>query len=112
MERTFLKLNAKKIMMRNCAKSFAISVFPIISFVALAVLNYCLFVLLSSTEINMYISPYAKYIRLSLITISLILSVFLWRSARLITDSYFLVKTLNKKWTDSGNWQYPHLACA
>lgn len=99
MERTFLKLNAKRIMMKNCAKCFVISMFPVISFAALTILNYCIFVLLNSTEINMYISPYAKYIRLSLITISSILSVFLWRTARLITDSYFLVKTLNKKLT-------------
>ncbi len=99
MEKSYLKLNAKRIMMRNCAKSFAISIFPFLSFITLAVLNYCLLILLNSTEINMYISPYAEYIRLSLITISLILSIFVWKSTRLFTDSYFLIRTLNKKAT-------------
>lgn len=99
MERAFLKLNAKRIMMRNCAKCFVISIFPVISFATLAVLNYCLLILLDSTEINMYISPYAKYIRLLLITISSALSVFVWRIIKLLTDSYFLIKSLNKKIT-------------
>ena len=99
MEKSYLKLNAKRIMMRNYAKSFAISIFPFILFLALTISNYCLLILLNNIEINMYISPYAEYIRMSLITISLILSVFVWRSARLLTDSYFLIKTLNKKAT-------------
>ena len=99
METSYFKLNAKKRIMKNYFKCFTVSVFPFVSVVLLTILNYCLLILLNRIGFNMYFSPYASYIKFSIMLVSIFLSVFLWKSLQLLVDSYFLVKALNKKVT-------------
>ncbi|MBR5247052.1 MAG: DUF975 family protein [Clostridia bacterium] len=99
MEKTYLKLNAKKIMMKCSLRCFLVSVLPFVSIVILTASNYYLLMLLKGTKFNMYISPYAEYIRLLLMTTSSLISFFIWKSLRLVCDNYFLRKSLNKKVT-------------
>ena len=101
MEKIYLKLNAKRKIMKSCMKYFFVSIFPFISIFILTGLNYYLLILLNQTKFNMYISPYAEYIGLSLMMVTIILSFFVWRGVRLCADSYFFIKSLNKKITFS-----------
>ncbi len=99
METTYFKLTAKKRMMKNYFKFFMVSVFPFTSFLLLVISNYFLFKLLNYVSLNEYFSPYAEYIPWLGLVVGMTLSVFIWENIRLFVDSYFLLKTLNKKTT-------------
>ncbi len=99
MEMSYFKLNAKKRMMNNYFKCFIVSVFPFMTVVLLIISNYFLVELLNSRSFNVFLLQYAVYVRISLLTISVILSVFIWKSVQFLVDSYFLLKALNKNVT-------------
>ncbi len=99
METSCFKLNAKKRMMKNYFKCFVISVFPFISFLSFVILNYFLLILLNNVRLNGIFSPYAVYIRVSVLAVSIVLSVFICKSLNLFVDSYFLLKALGKRVT-------------
>ncbi len=95
METSYLKLNAKKRMVKNYLICFTVSIFPFVTIFSLVILNYYLFILLRQTNFsfNAYISPYAEFIRLFLITVCLVLSFCLWRSVCLLKENFFFKKT-------------------
>lgn len=99
MEMSYLKLNAKKRMVKNHFKCFAVSILPFVTILLLTVVNYYLLIMLKETDFsfNRYISLYAEYIRPSLLTLSLIISFCLWKSICLFCESFFLLKTNNRK---------------
>lgn len=99
METSYFKLNAKKRMMKNHFRCFIVSVFPIISVLLLVFLNYFLLILLNNVRVNEVFSPYAVYVRISVLAVSIILSVFICKSINLFVDSYFLLKALGKRVT-------------
>lgn len=99
MEKSYLKLYAKKRMVKNYFRCFAVSIFPYVTIFSLAVLNYYLFILLRQTDFNFsaYISPYAEFIRMFLVTVCLVLSFCIWKSICLFKDNFFLLKALKNK---------------
>lgn len=99
MEMSYFKLNAKKRMMKNYLKCFIVSVFPFMTIVLLVILNYFFVRLLKSISFSTFLLPYAMYINVSLLGLSFILSLFIWKSVQFLTDSYFLLKALNKNTT-------------
>ena len=99
METTYFKLIAKKRMMKNYFKCFIVSVFPFTSFLLLVISNYFLFKLLKYVSHNEYFLPYAEYIPLLGLGVGIVFSIFIWESIKLFVDSYFLLKSLNKKTT-------------
>lgn len=99
METSYFKLNAKKRMMKNHFKCFIVSVFPFMAVVLLVIFNYFLVRLLNDVTFNTILLPYAMYIRLLVLTTSIILSTFIWKSVQLVVDGYFLSKVHSKNVT-------------
>ncbi|MGN0570500.1 MAG: DUF975 family protein, partial [Candidatus Fimenecus sp.] len=101
MELTYLKLDAKKNLVNNQAKLFFASIFPYVTIFSLAVLNYYLYYLLRKSDFSFipYASSYADVIRPILFTVSIALSVLLWRASRLCANKYFFLKSRGEKAT-------------
>lgn len=97
MNLSFIKLDAKKRLVNNNLKCFFISILPYVTIILLSVLNYYLYILLSKSDFTIlpYASLYAEYIKPTLLTVSIVLSLFIWRAVRLCTDRFFFVKSRN-----------------
>ncbi len=91
METSYLKLYAKKRMVKNYFKCFCIAIFPFITIISLILLNYYLFILLRQVDFTFtaFISQYANTVRLVLLSMSVLLSCFLWKSTCLYKENYF-----------------------
>ncbi len=99
MENSYLKLYAKKRIVKNYFRCFCVSLLPFVSIFSLCLLNYYLFILLRQTNFSniSFISPYANYVRLVIMGISVILSFFIFSSVCLLKNNFFLLKSLKKK---------------
>ncbi len=96
METSYLKLYAKKRLVKNCFRCFCISIFPFVTIFSLSLLNYYLFMLLRQTNFsfNTYISQYAEAFRVCLMAITIILSVFLWKISCLFKERFFFYRVV------------------
>lgn len=94
MEFSYIKLNAKKRLVKNHFKCFLISSFPYVTIVLLTVLNYYLYIFLKDAELdfNGFISSYAVYVKASLFTLSVVLSFIIWKIAQLYSEKNFFSK--------------------
>lgn len=103
MEKSYLKINAKKRMVKNNFKCFMVGVIPFLTIILLLLFNYYLLILLRQTDFsfNPFTSIYAEYIRMSLVALSLIASFCLWKSIALFSHNFFFLKVINKKTTYS-----------
>lgn len=99
MNTSYIKLNAKKHLVKCHFKCFSVSVLPYVTIVLLGVLNYYLYFMLKDMELNFsYLKPsYAVYFRASLFTLSVCLSVILWRTVNIFTQYYFFCKSHNQE---------------
>lgn len=98
MEMSYLKLYAKKRMVKSYFKCFCIGTVPFITIFSLIPLNYYLFILLSQTDFSFtsFISQYANTVRLVLMSISIVLSFFIWNVACLYKENYFYGRVTRK----------------
>ena len=94
MNMSYLKLKAKNRLVNNHFRCFLVSFLPYAIFSLLSLLNYYLYMFLKNTDFAS-LSLYAHILRPSILTVSLIISFILWRTARLLTDRYFYVKNNN-----------------
>lgn len=94
MAMSYIKLKAKNRLVKNYFQCFIASALPYATFVLLSLLNYYLYMYLKNTDFTS-ISSYASFLRPSILTVSLIISFIVWRTARLLTDRYFYVKNHN-----------------
>lgn len=101
MEFSYVKLNAKKRLVKKHFKCFLISSFPYVTIFLLTVLNYYLYIFLKGADFgfNPFILSYAVYVKASLLTLSVIISFVLWKISQLYTDKYFFSKNINTKVT-------------
>lgn len=90
MNSSFIKLNAKKQLIKCHFKCFWVSILPYVTIVLLCVLNYYLYILLNGITFD---SSYAIYLRASLLTFSVCSSIALWFMTRLFTNHYFYLKS-------------------
>lgn len=97
MELSEMKIEAKKILVKNYAKLFSASFFPYVTIFSLVVLNYYVYILLKETDFSFspLVSSYAGELRPVLMTLSVSVSFVLWRFVRLFTDAYFFRKSRN-----------------
>ena len=95
MNSSFVKLNAKKQLIKCHFKCFLVSVLPYVTIVLLGVLNYYFYILLNSITFDFFNldSSYAIYLRASLLTFSVCVSLGLWFMTRLFTNHYFHLKS-------------------
>ena len=94
MDMSYIKLKAKNRLVKNTFRCFFASALPYVVFALLSLLNYYLYVILKNTDFDS-LSSYAHILRPSLLTISLVASFIIWRTARLIVDRFFYVKNNN-----------------
>lgn len=94
MELSYIKLKAKNRLVKNIFICFLVSFLPYAALILLSLLNYYLFIFLKNTDFAS-VSSYAYILRPLLLTVSVILSFIIWRTARLITDRFFYVKNHN-----------------
>ncbi len=98
MEMSYLKLYAKKRMVKSCFKCFCVGVLPFITIFSLILSNYYLFILLSQTDFSFtsFISQYANTVRLVLMSVSITLSLFIWNVACFFKENYFYGRVRRK----------------
>ena len=94
MENSYIKLYAKKRLVKNHFKFFLVSFLPYVTIVLLTVLNYYFYFFLRKTDFLFmpFISSYAIYVKASLFTISSVTSFILWKALQLFSDKYFISK--------------------
>ncbi len=99
MENSYLKLYAKNRMVKNYFRCFFVSIFPPVTILSLSLLNYYLFILLRQTNFsfNPYISQYAEVIRVFLLTVNVIISLFIWQCVCLLKNNFFFKKVKSSK---------------
>ena len=90
MNSSFIKLNAKKQLIKCHFKCFLVSFLPYVTIVLLGALNYYFYILLNSITLD---SSYAIHLRASLLTLSVCLSTALRFMTRLFTNHYFYLKS-------------------
>lgn len=96
MNTSYIKLNAKKHLVKCHFKCFLVSVLPYVTIVSLGALNYYLYFMLKDIEFS-YLNPsYAIYLRATLFTLSVCLSIVLWRVINTFTHNYYYHKSLNE----------------
>lgn len=95
MNTSYIKLNAKKYLVKCHFKCFLLSIMPYVIIVLLSVLNYYLYFMLKNMDFTfLYLkSSYAVYLRASLLTLSLCLSILLWRVETIFTHNYYYLKS-------------------
>lgn len=92
MEKSYLKLDAKRRMMKNTMFCFAVSLLPFLVFSYLAVFNYYLPIFLKKTL------PHTDIFLITFIWItSIVLSVIFWMSVRLVKESFFLARANGRR---------------
>ncbi len=97
MEVSYLKLNAKKRMVKNYLRCFCVSFLPTTTIFSLSLLNYYLFLLLRKTDFNKLLnSHYADYVCPVLLFISIILSLFVVSAVCLCRENFFREKSLKR----------------
>lgn len=101
MDMSYIKLSAKNRLVKNNFRCFFVSVLPYATFILISLLNYYLYVFLKNTDFAS-VSSYANVLRPSILTVSIVVSFVLWRTARLLTDRYFYVKNHNPDATFRG----------
>lgn len=98
MNTSYIKLNAKKHLVKCHFKCFLVSALPYVTIVLLGVLNYYLYFMLKDIDFSfLYLkSSYAIYLRATLFTISVCLSIFLWRTVNVFTHQFYYDKSRNR----------------
>lgn len=93
---SYIKLDAKKRLVRNQCKSFLISFVPYVTIILLTVLNYYLYIFLKNADFTSmaYISLYSVYVKATLFALSVSVSFVLWRIVSLYSDKYFFCKNM------------------
>lgn len=96
---SYIKLNAKKNLVRNYFKSFVLSALPYVSIFTLSGLNYYFYIFLKNTDFSFIIaiSYYEIYLKATLLTMSVCISFFLWRIIQLYSHKYFYSKNMKTK---------------
>ncbi len=96
MDFSYIKLNAKKRLVKNNLKSFMIAFLPYVTIFLLTVLNYYLYIFLKQMNftVYLYISSYAIYIKATLLTLSVCASFVLWKIVQLNSNKYFYCKNV------------------
>lgn len=95
MNTSYIKLNAKKHLVKCHFKCFLVSILPYVTIVLLGALNYYLYFMLKAIELS-YLNPsYAIYFRATLLTLSICLSIALWRTVNAFTHNYYYQKSRN-----------------
>lgn len=95
MNTSYIKLNAKKRLVKCHFKCFLVSILPYVTIVLLCVLNYYLYFMLKDMDfVFSYLKPsYAVYLRATLFTLSVCLSIILWRVMSIFTHNYYYLKS-------------------
>ncbi len=90
-----LKLYTKRKISGKYIRYTAVSLFPFLIILLLSVSDYYFFVLLKNTEFNISIQGYRidNIIRISVILLSLVLSLFILQSASLVKEKFFRSST-------------------
>lgn len=98
MNTSYIKLNAKRSLVKSHFRCFLISALPYVTIILFCFLNYYLYILLKdiSFEFLPFTSFYAIEIRATLLTISVCLSILLWRTVKICTSHYFYMKSHNR----------------
>lgn len=91
---SYIKLKAKNRLVKNNFSCFLASALPYATFISLSLLNFYLYMFLKNTDF-FSLSSYAHILRPLILTVSVVASFIIWRTARLITDRYFYVKNHN-----------------
>ncbi len=93
---SYIKLNAKKKLVRNYLKSFVMSALPYVSIFTLFGLNYYFYIFLRNADFSFVtaISYYEIYLKATLLTITAYISFLLWRIIQLYSDKYFYSKNM------------------
>ena len=95
MNTSYIKLNAKKHLVKCHFKCFLISVLPYVTIVLLGGLNYYLYFMLKDMDLSfLYLkSSYAVYLRSTLFTLSVCLSLGAWSVVRIFSHNYYYLKS-------------------
>ncbi len=95
MNTSYIKLNAKKHLVKCHFKCFLISVLPYVTIVLLGGLNYYLYFLLRDMDLSfLYLkSSYAVYLRATLFTLSVCLSLAVWSVVKIFSHNYYYLKS-------------------
>ena len=95
MNTSYIKLNAKKHLVKCHFKCFLISVLPYVTIVLLGGLNYYLYFMLKDMDLSfLYLkSSYAVYLRATLFTLSVCLSLGVWSVVRIFSHNYYYLKS-------------------
>ncbi len=95
MNTSYIKLNAKKHLVKCHLKCFLVSILPYVTIVLLGVLNYYLYFMLKDMSFDfLYLKPsYAVYFRATLLTLSVCLSIIFWRVTSIFTNNYYYLKS-------------------
>ena len=95
MNTSYIKLNAKKHLVKCHFKCFLVSILPYVTIVLLGVLNYYLYFMLKDMNFSfLYLKPsYAVYFRVTLLTVSICLSVSIWRVTSIFAHNYYYLKS-------------------
>ncbi len=101
MEKSYLKLNAKKRMVKNNFRFFIIGILPFLTIILLIVLNYYSAIMLEKADFNFneFLFAHKDYFRVSVITISIFFSFCLYRMVSFCSQNFFYLKSQNKKVT-------------
>ena len=95
MNTSYIKLNAKKHLVKCHFKCFLVSILPYVTIVLLGALNYYLYFMLKDIDFSFfYLKPsYAVYLRETLFTLSVCLSIIFWRVTSIFTNNYYYLKS-------------------
>lgn len=98
MNTSYIKLNAKKHLVKCHFKCFLVSALPYVTIVLLGAMNYYLYFMLKDMNFSfLYLkSSYAIKIRAILFTLSICLSIVLWRLVNTFTHNFYYHKSRNE----------------
>lgn len=95
MNTSYIKLNAKKHLVKCHFKCFLVSILPYVTIILLGALNYYLYFMLKDMNFSfLHLKPsYAVYLRATLFTLSVCLSLLIWRIATFFTHNFYYLKS-------------------
>ncbi len=98
---SYIKLNAKKRLVKNTLKSFVISFLPYVTIFLLTAFNYYLYIFLKRISFTTYlsISYYAIYAKATILTLSVCISFVLWKIIQLNSNKSFYCKNAKTRVT-------------
>lgn len=91
MQNPYIKLNAKRKLVKHSFKSFLYGILPYVTIVLLCALNYYLYIFLKNMSFGFITSvlSYEIYIKATLLTIAVILSFLIYEFTSTVSQRYF-----------------------